>query len=163
MKPMFRKSMHPSESVDAPDLDVTPIMNMFIILIPFLVSMAVFTHLSVLHFSLPPNAGSGLSDSTSKPKLKITVVVAENHLAITHGEQMLDSIACTSGNYDTEALISQLRIRRQQDDFLPDEVVIAVRNRIAFNNVVKIMDVCRSAGFTKIGLSNATEDPTQGV
>lgn len=163
MKPMFRKSKYPSESSETPDLDVTPIMNMFVILIPFLVSMAVFTHLSVLHFSLPPNAGAGLADGHAKPKLKITVVVAEHHLAITRGEQMLDSITSISGNYNTEQLSSQLMFRRTQSDVLPDEVVIAVRNRIAFNNVVKIMDVCRNAGFTKIGLSNATEDPSQGV
>ena len=163
MKQTFSKSTHPSNSVDTPELDVTPIMNMFIILIPFLVSMAVFTHLSVLHFSLPPNAGSGLSDSTAKPKLKITVVIAENHCAIIHGENMLDSIACTGGNYDTDVLTSRLKICREQENVLSDEVIVAVRNRIAFKNVVSLMDVCRNAGFTKIGLSNATEDPSQGV
>jgi biopolymer transport protein ExbD len=163
MKPKFSRSLRPSDTVDPPELDVTPIMNMFIILIPFLVSMAVFTHLSVLHFSLPPNAGSGLSDSSPKPKLKITVVIAESHLAITHGEMMLDSITCISGNYDITLLTSRLRAYRTQKAFLNDEVVVAVRNSIPFNNVVKVMDVCRTVGFTRIGLSNATEDPTRGV
>lgn len=163
MKPKFSSSLRPSDTVDSPELDVTPIMNMFIILIPFLVSMAVFTHLSVLHFSLPPNAGSDLSDSTSKPKLKITVVIAENHLAITHGEMLLDSISCIDDTYDIAALTSHLRVHREQGTYLNDEVIVAVRNRISFNNVVKVMDVCRMVGFTRIGLSNATEDPTQGV
>ena len=33
-------------AAEVADLDVTPVMNMFIILIPFLVSMAAFTHLA---------------------------------------------------------------------------------------------------------------------
>ena len=41
------------------DLDVTPVMNLFMVLIPFLVSMAVFTHIAVIDFSLPPGDAAG--------------------------------------------------------------------------------------------------------
>jgi biopolymer transport protein ExbD len=43
-----------SKEIELFDLDVTPVMNLFMVLIPFLVSMAVFTHLAVVDFSLPP-------------------------------------------------------------------------------------------------------------
>ena len=162
MQSFIKKSLRPSETVELADLDVTPIMNMFIILIPFLVSMAVFTHLAVLHFSLPPNAGSRLSNPNKKPLLKLTVVVAEEYLAITHGEHMLDSITLTDGGYDLQTLSKQLLLHRSKVDS-SNEAVIAVRNRIAFKHVVKVMDVCRNAGFKKIGLSNGTENPQHGV
>jgi biopolymer transport protein ExbD len=45
---LYKSQRPPSELVESADLDVTPVMNMFIILIPFLVSMAVFTNLSIL-------------------------------------------------------------------------------------------------------------------
>ena len=50
MKPIFSKSMHPSNNVDTPDLDVTPIMNMFIILIPFLAENLVGSDISGTEF-----------------------------------------------------------------------------------------------------------------
>ncbi|MBD3314653.1 MAG: hypothetical protein GF344_02595, partial [Chitinivibrionales bacterium] len=101
-----------SESADIAELDITPIMNMFIILIPFLVSMAVFTHLAILKFSLPPNVGTGLDDSQGKPKVKLTVVVAPRYLAITHGDTMLDSLALSDNDYDYEAFGRSLERHR---------------------------------------------------
>ena len=133
----------PSEVVDTPDLDVTPIMNMFIILIPFLVSMAVFTHLSILEFNLPPNAGTGLDNSSGKPNLKITVVVADDHLAITHGENMLDSLSAKNHTYDFDAFKAVLA-RHRKNAAIQDEAVVAVRDNVKFKHVVHIMDQCRA-------------------
>jgi biopolymer transport protein ExbD len=162
MKSVKRTSLHPSDSVELPELDVTPIMNMFIILIPFLVSMAVFTHLAVLHFSLPPNAGNGLSKTEEKPQLKLTVVVTDEYLAVTHGEMLLDSIVSGNDGYDMATLSKRL-IHHRFNNEVTEYVIVAVRNNVEFKDVVKVMDVCRDAGFKKIGLSNATEDPGRGV
>lgn len=162
MKSVSKKSLHPSDTVEIPELDVTPIMNMFIILIPFLVSMAVFTHLAVLHFSLPPNARSGLSKADEKSRLKLTIVVAEKYLAITHGEIMLDSIVSINGSYDITSLSNRL-IYHRSEQLIAEDAVVAVRNKVEFKHVVKVMDICRTVGFSKIGLSNATEDPHKGV
>ena len=59
-----KKGFLPSEAIEAEiDVDVKPIMNVLIILIPFLVSVAVYTNLAVIDMSLPPNvtaaAGKG--------------------------------------------------------------------------------------------------------
>lgn len=156
-----KRSKTPSESAaEVIDIDVTPVMNMFIILIPFLVSMAVFTHLSIIEFSLPPNVGTGLDTSQGKPKLKITVVVTADYLAITHGEKMLDSIPLVNNEYDYSTFYTTLATRRTESD-IRDEVVVAVQDPIRFEYVVKIMDRCRDAGFTKVGLSSAPESVEQ--
>ena len=162
MKSLRNRAGHPSDAVANADIDVTPIMNMFIILIPFLVSMAVFTRLAVLHFALPPDSGTGLAASEGQPKLKLTVIIAEKYLAVTRGEHMLDSLSVVGGSYDLPRFAASLA-RYRTDTDQSDEAVVAVRNSIEFDNVVKVMDICRSAGFTKIGLSNATEDPTTGI
>ncbi len=151
-----------SDADETPDLDVTPIMNMFVILIPFLVSMAVFTHLAVLRFSLPPNAGAGLDSSNGAPRLKMTVVIAPDYIALTRGDQMLDSIAVKEERYDFAGLEKQLALRRPTLE-IQDEAVVAVQDKIPFKHVVAVMDRCRDAGFEKIGLSTATADPRKGV
>lgn len=153
----LQKQRAPSELPEQTvDIDVTPVMNMFIILIPFLVSMAVFTHLYIIDFSLPPNVGTSLDDSGGKPKLKITVVVAPEYLAITRGEEMLDSIPLVSGEYQYDLLSEKLKQRRV-DTEIQDEVVVAVRDVIRFKYLVRVMDRCRESGFGKLGLSSATE------
>jgi biopolymer transport protein ExbD len=142
------------------DIDITPMMNVFIILIPFLVSMAVFTHLAIIEFSLPPNAGVGLDASTGKPKLKMTVVVTEKFCALTVGERMLDSIPMLDNEYNFASLREKLVLHREELE-IKDEAIVASRDAVAFKHVVKIMDVCRETGFGKVGLSSAPENPAE--
>jgi len=156
------KTAQPSHACDVPDLDVTPVMNLLVILIPFLVSMAVFTRLAVLEFSLPSNAGSGTSIGNQKPELKLTVVVAESFCSITLGETMLDSLPAVNGYPEITLLSERLRQHRASGSF-PDDIIVAVRNTIEFEHVVRIMDTCKDAGFIRIGLSNATDNPHTGV
>jgi biopolymer transport protein ExbD len=158
----MRSVLPPSESSDVIDVDVTPVMNMFIILIPFLISVAVFTQLSILEFSLPPNVGTGLDDSSGKPRLKLTVVVAPEYLAITYGENRLDSIPLINDSYDLSLLSSRLSARRDSVE-INNEIIVAVRDKVRFENVVAVMDRCRDAGFEKAGLSSATEDVRGGL
>lgn len=142
------------------DIDVTPVMNMFVILIPFLVSVAVFAHMSIIEFSLPPNVGASLDNSNGKPQLKLTVVIANDYVAITHGENLLDSIPKISQEYNNSKLFAKLSEHRKNVD-IKDEIIVAVRDAIRFKYVVAIMDRCREAGFLKVGLSSAPENPEQ--
>ena len=99
----------------------------------------------------------GLDTSEGKPKVKMTVVVTSDYLAITHGDAMLDSIPSISGGYDYASLSKQLSTRRMEID-IKDEVIVAVRDAIRFKYVVNVMDRCRNAGFEKVGLSSAPEE-----
>ncbi len=160
MKPLSftKRTQSPSEVAgETVDVDVTPVMNMFIILIPFLVSMAVFTHVSIVEFGLPPNVGTGLDSGDGKPKLKITVVVAQRYLGITYGENMLDSIPRAPAGYQLDTLAARLVQRRASAD-IKDEVIVAVRDPVRFKHVIAVMDRCRESGFAKVGLSSAPEE-----
>jgi len=158
---LFKSTRPPSEMAEA-DVDVTPIMNMFVILIPFLVSMAVFTQVSIIEFSVPSDVGQSRTQSQEKPKMKLTVLLTESFLGVVEGENMLDSLPMLdNGQYPFDTLKTVLSARRPVSDF-PDEIVVSVRDRIAFRYVVRAMDVGRESGFTKIGISGAADDPPQG-
>lgn len=143
----FRK---PSESVESVDVDVTPIMNLFVILIPFLVSMAVFTHYSTLQFNLPPVAGV----STGGPKLKdlkLTVIVRDSELELTQGEISLSKVQLHGGAWGNE-FKSQLNNAREKIKNT-EAVVVAVDDEVEFEKVVLIMDYCRELGFFKVSIA----------
>jgi biopolymer transport protein ExbD len=158
---LFKSSKPPSELVDA-DIDITPVMNIFVILVPFLVSMAVFTHVSIIDFSVPSDMGQGTWNSSGKPKQKLTLLLTETFLGISEGENLLDSIPrLENGLYAFDSLRQTLSVRRLQSEF-QDEIIVAVRDGVAFKYAVKAMDVSRECGFSKIGISGATADPSRG-
>lgn len=145
----------PSESADQViDIDVTPIMNMLVVLIPILVSMAVFSHYAVHQFYLPSNAGNSVDQDQGPVKLKTTLLVDDKYLLVAVGGDQVDSIPHEMGNYNQERLLSSLvRGRVQSDDSA--KVVISVRDEVLFDKTVDLMDLCRSVGFVNIGLSSA--------
>ena len=160
--PSFVKNKPPSETASEIELDLTPMMSMFLILLPFLVSMAVLTHLSILEFSLPPNVGPGMGGpSTEKPRLKLTLVIAPDYLLVIRGERMLDSLPLLRGSYDFDRVTAILAGRKKELG-LDNELVVAARDRIRLKNIVTLMDRCKAAGFEKIGLSSATDNPGEG-
>lgn len=159
----FRPSLlRPGQDGDTIDIDVTPVMNMFVILIPFLVTMAVFTHLAMLRFELPSDVSSAQSSAGQKPQLKLTVVVEPSFLAITYGEKMLDSLALATESEALERLTQTLQGRRHSVD-ASDQAVVAVNDAVDFQRVVRVMDAVRSAGFSAVGLSAAPPRSGKGV
>jgi hypothetical protein len=56
------------------DLDMVPIMNMFLVLIPFLLMSASFLHLNGINASVPVQA-ERTSDSKDEPAVVVTLVV----------------------------------------------------------------------------------------
>lgn len=139
------------------DIDVTPIMNMLVVLIPILISMAVFTHYSVHKFFLPSNAGSSLSQDQGPVKLKTTVLVDKEYLLIAVGGEQVDSLQKESAGFNESALqLALSKGRAQADDTA--KVVISVRDNVAFESAVEIMDYCRAAGFANVGLSSAPKE-----
>jgi biopolymer transport protein ExbD len=132
------------------DVDVKPVMNMFIILIPFLVSMAVFSHIAIHQFYLPPNAAN--SDKIGKVELKSTIVIDTNYILVTVGSDMIDSLP--TENFDRNRLINSLSNAREMSDD-KEKAVVSAKDAVAFNWVVKMMDVCRESGFLHTGLSAA--------
>lgn len=159
-----KKGFLPSEVIEAEiDIDVKPIMNVLIILIPFLVSVAVYTNLAVIDMSLPPNVTTAAAQGAAneKPKLKITVLVAQSFCAITLGDALLDSIPRAGDDYPYDTLAARLLVRRAAAD-VKDEVIVAPRDGIHFKYVVRIMDACKKTGFDKVSLASATESPAGG-
>ena len=161
MKLTLFKTPPPSDAEEDTEVDVAPVMNMFIILVTFLISMAVFTHMAILEFSLPPNVGTGLDQSQGKPKLKLTVRLGSDFIGIVSGDKLLDSLPVTGGVFPFDTLAARIKTRRVETA-IQDEIVVASLDEIAFKQVVRVMDICREAGFAKVGLSSATVDPEAG-
>lgn len=162
-RPSKRKDKALSSLLEAEDIDVTPLMNMMVILIPFLITMAVFTELTAINFSLPPamsdagGAGDGQPPPGQNDKLDISLAITANGLTLAGTGQVLPPIPKLSdGKYDWEALNRALRAIKMQ---YPNqsEIVLLIEQEIYYEDIVKAMDICRGAEFRDIGMSGGIQ------
>jgi biopolymer transport protein ExbD len=159
MQLKFFRSPKPSETLeDEIELDITPLMNIFIILVAFLISMAIFTKLAIVEFSLPPNVDSSMNNSEEKPQPKLTVRLDKQYVGLVLGDKLLDSLPNVNNKIPFDSLAKRLQVRASEADY-KGEIVVASVDQIPFKTIVKTMDICRDAGFSKVGLSSAPTDP----
>ncbi len=62
-------------------LDVTAFINLIVVLVPFLLSTAVFTRLAVLDMSLPAQA-TGALEKLSADKLNLEIVIRADAIEV---------------------------------------------------------------------------------
>ena len=141
------------------DLDMTPMMNMLIILISFLVTMVVFTQLAVIKFNLPPQGGGGgdgakaAADSTPKgPSVDITVLVSENGFQIIGEGRKLDPIPKGAQDYDY-ARLGQFMRKLKEEYPASEDVVLLIDSAIVYQDIITTMDVMRENKVPNILLS----------
>jgi biopolymer transport protein ExbD len=71
------------EQKQDPELDLLPIMNLFSILIPFLLSVAVFQKMAVIDINMPPTTTASTKDPiTLTDELNLTVSITSTGLVI---------------------------------------------------------------------------------
>ncbi len=137
--------------IESIDLDMTPVMNLFMVLIPFLMSMAVFTHIAVIEFSLPPAQGSG-GETEQIKELDISIVVTNAGFRIVGTGKKLDIIPKIRGKYQMKKLRALLKAVKFQYPS-QNSVVLVFEGNILYDDIIKFMDVCRESQFPDIGLS----------
>jgi biopolymer transport protein ExbD len=137
------------------DLDMTPMMNMLIILISFLVTMVVFTHLAVIRFDLPPaEAGGGEAADTGAQAqdADITVVISESGFQIMSEGRKRDPVPAGGKGYDYAGLGLAMKKLKAEYPFARN-VVLLIDSSILYQDIITAMDVCRESDFPDILLS----------
>ena len=140
--------------IEAIDLDVTPVMNLFLVMIPFLVSMAVFTHLAILEFSLPPAAseGEGTGEGSQAKELEISIIISQNGYTIVGTGQKLDMVPKINKQYDLNALRSQLKAIKYKYPQL-ESMILVVDPTVIYDDIIHFMDACSESQFPYLSFS----------
>ena len=176
-----RVARRPSEV--AVSIDVTPVMNMFVILIPFLVSMAAFSHLAVQQLALPGNEARG--NAQLEADAPLVVSVANERILAMRGNRTLAKVdrlvtaaslvertekagqmdqpegSATGAPIEAGESLGALLgpILREARDLFPDleRVTLAVSDEVVCSDVVACFDACREAGFLDVGIAEAVQ------
>jgi biopolymer transport protein ExbD len=152
---MKRANKSLSKDMESIELDLTPVMNLMMFFIPFLATMAAFTHLAIIEFSLPPAQSEATVAGASK-ELDISIVITDQGYRIVGTGKKLDIIPKVRGFYQFD----QLRVLLKAIKFeYPSQksVVLVMSPEVLYDDIIKFMDTCRESQFPDIGLSGEVQ------
>jgi len=161
----YRPSRRASLSFEWIHTNITPMMNLMVVLIPLLLTSAEFVRLGVIELNLPPAAmgpeGEMLNslpqEETRKLDLSITITdrgfFISSSLAVLGGEREGEpSVPKIKGNgstleYDFQALSQKLyEIKKKAADRFSDSenIILMAEPEIDYQTIVSTMDAARS-------------------
>lgn len=152
---LFGNSLN-KEREEPEEVNMTAVMNIFLILIPFLLLTAVFAKIAVLEVSMP--TGSGGSGSGAPPEKSVLVVIKVGnagslHIQTSSKDVLFEQLYATSdGKHDLEQLVIQLKELKEKIPWL-DVIVLQPEDNVVYDIIVKIMDKCRENGFENVSLA----------
>jgi biopolymer transport protein ExbD len=125
-------------------LEVTAFINVIVVLVPFLLSTAVFSRLAVLELSLPAKS-SGAAEQLKVNELKLEVVIRKDALEI--GDRiggLIERQAITPTGYDLKALSALLQgIKAKYPD--TKNASVLAQPDTSYDVLVQVMDTVREA------------------
>lgn len=126
----------------AAELDVTAFINLIVVLVPFLLSTAVFTRLSVIDLSLPAKA-SGAVEQLKVDDLKLEIVLRADALEV--GDRiggLIQRIPNTQSGHDLatlSALVQQIKTRFPATT----SATVLARPETPYATLIELMDAVR--------------------
>ena len=134
-------------------LEITAFINLIVVLVPFLLSTAVFTRLSVMDLSLPAQSSNKLEQL--KPNdLKLEIVIRPEALEV--GDRiggLIQRIEKKDGHHDVKALNALMQTVKQK---FPETKTASVLSEpdTSYELLVQVMDAVRAGrsanGGTKL-------------
>lgn len=150
----LKQALKRSREIKENDVNIIPVMNIFLLLIPFLLLTAVFVHIAVIDLSLPSlNKGEG-GQIQEQPKNLILVILAikETGFQLKSLGFTFDPLEQANGQYNYRQLAEQLKQIKNQHPYAED-IIISPEAKVKYDVIIKVMDQCRETGFPNVSLS----------
>jgi biopolymer transport protein ExbD len=136
------------------DVNLTAVMNIFLILIPFLLLTATFMRISVLELTLPSLDRVGEQTATQKRENVVfnKLQIRKDGFALASDNMKFPELTTGNDGYNWQALSEQLgRVKEKHPE--TEDIIISPENEIRYETIITVMDRCREAGFPNISIS----------
>jgi len=126
-----------------PELNITAFLNLMVILVPFLLITAVFSHMSILELNLPP--ASQPKPQEDKPKLEVNFELIIRKDSITVADTLGGAIKTfqkAGDGFDTEG-INKLLVRIKEKFPEKLNITLLLEPKVNYDTLVQVMDAVR--------------------
>jgi biopolymer transport protein ExbD len=124
------------------DLDVTPFMNLMIVLVPVLLLSMVFTHTTVIDLNFP--ASDAQSGPVDPEAVHLEVSVTAEGFVVADGRGgVIKHLPRTDEGYDYAALSEVMQALKQR---MPEkrDIMVLLEEETPYQTLVSVMDSVRS-------------------
>ena len=127
----------------AVELNITAFMNLMVVLVPFLLMTAVFSHITILDLNLPPPGGQDLKQP-NKPPYELRITIRKSMLVLSDNRLGLIKRIPLKGKEHNYALLKQTL--KQVKARIPDHtnITILAERQTSYDDLIRAMDSSRS-------------------
>jgi len=138
---MARRTNRRARTPESVELNITAFMNLMVILVPFLLITAVFTHLTVLDINLPTSNQS--NPEPDKKSFEVNVIIGEKYFVVTDNHnrviKKIDTFK-TGGHFKIlNSVLQQIKVN------FPEKTNITILSQqdSSYDTLIKTMDAVR--------------------
>ena len=134
------------------DLEIMPLMNLFVALIPMLLISAVFLNVTVIDMKAPSEA-TDADDGDKKENLALAVTIKDDYFVV-EGRRISKRVISRAGE-DAEARLADALadvVARYPDN---RDVMIISQPQTLYTDIISVMDVSRESGLPSVSLLGA--------
>jgi biopolymer transport protein ExbD len=142
-----RRKKEPMETDIMELLNLTPMMDVFTVLVVFLLITAVFTSITIMDMNVPTSAGGPTSN---RPNFAIEVIVRKSGLEIANGSSVEAAIPKKDDKYDLKKL-SELLLSLKARYPQKEDATVLMEPKIEYDHLIQVMDTVRSAEVRQEG------------
>ena len=135
----MRYLMLPRERKPA-ELLLVPMIDIFTVLVTFLLMTAVFSRIAIMQIDLPSSAPA----KPEEPKFRLEVIVRQDGFELSDGKQLIASIPKVNGAYDLNGLNQHALAAKREHPTAEDASVLS-EPRVPYDGLIQAMDAIRSA------------------
>jgi biopolymer transport protein ExbD len=123
-------------------LNITPFMNLMVVLIPFLLTGVVFSKLAVMDLNLPSASASERSPSEAQEPLRLIVTLHSHEITIRGSGLGVTRLPSQEERHNLKGLAGILQ-RVKTAHPTEKSVIILSEPDIPYESLVEVMDTCR--------------------
>lgn len=135
------------------ELMLVPMIDIFTVLVTFLLMTAVFSRITILQLDLPSSDSGGAP--SSPPQFRLEVIVRPSGFELTNGEMLIAAVPKVAGEYDYETLTDlAMQLKRENPDVIDASVLL--EKQVQYDYLIQVMDAIRSTKVPVEGLNGRT-------
>ena len=121
------------------ELMLVPMIDIFTVLVTFLLMTAVFSRITIIELDLP----SSQSTVVAAPSFRLEVIVRKEGFELTNGTNLIATIPKVDGNYDLKTL-GDLVVSLKRDYPDAENASVLLQPDTPYDDLIQVMDVVSS-------------------
>ena len=132
------------------DLEIMPLMNLFVAMIPMLLISAVFLNVTVIDMKAPPEASGS---KTASENLALAITIKDDYFVVEGRGIQRHVIARSKDDADTDLANTLTGIVAEHPG--NQDVMIISQPKTNYGDIIAVMDISRESGLPGVSLLGA--------